>query len=82
MSSLTAQTGRNVAPAYYIVAAALVSLCAVPTIPETARRPLRVAGSDEMFQSGRMFAGLPPHDSGGVTVDPCRRNLTKRRGPN
>jgi hypothetical protein len=34
------------------VAAAVVSLGAVLTVRETARRPLRIAGSDEVFQSG------------------------------
>jgi hypothetical protein len=37
---------------FAIFAAAVVSLCAVLTIRETAGSPLRVAGSDESFQSG------------------------------
>ena len=33
---LTAETGNNVAPAYYVVAAAIVSLLTILTIRETA----------------------------------------------
>jgi len=51
VSWLTAHTGQHVAPAYYIVAAAVVSLLTLLTVRETARRPLRVAETDEVFQS-------------------------------
>jgi MFS family permease len=37
---LTAQTANNVAPAYYVVVAAIVSLLTILTIRETAGRPL------------------------------------------
>ncbi len=37
---LTAETGNNVAPAYYLTVAAVVSLCTVLTLKETAARPL------------------------------------------
>jgi MFS transporter, MHS family, proline/betaine transporter len=47
---LTAETGNNVAPAYYVVAAALVSLATILTIRETAGRPLPKLASDEIFQ--------------------------------
>ena len=47
---LTAQTGNPVAPAYYLVAAAVISLLTVLTLRETARRPLPKLASDEMFQ--------------------------------
>jgi MFS transporter, MHS family, proline/betaine transporter len=47
---LTAETGDNVAPAYYIVVAAIVSLATIATIRETARLPLPKLASDEMFQ--------------------------------
>jgi MFS transporter, MHS family, proline/betaine transporter len=49
---LTAATGDNVAPAYYVVVAAIVSLVTILTIRETAARPLRQGVADEMFQSG------------------------------
>jgi MFS transporter, MHS family, proline/betaine transporter len=49
---LTASTGNNVAPAYYVVVAAIVSLVTIMTIRETARRPLPQGVADEMFQSG------------------------------
>jgi MFS transporter, MHS family, proline/betaine transporter len=48
---LTAGTGNNVAPAYYAVAAAIVSLLTILTIRETAGRPLPQGVADEMFQS-------------------------------
>jgi MHS family proline/betaine transporter-like MFS transporter len=48
---LTAQTANNVAPAYYVVAAAVVSLLAILTVKETAGRPLPHGVPDEMFQS-------------------------------
>ena len=38
---LTAETGNNVAPAYYAVVAAIVSLLTILTVRETAGRPLR-----------------------------------------
>jgi MFS transporter, MHS family, proline/betaine transporter len=47
---LTAETGNNVAPAYYVVVAAVVSLLAILTIRETERRPLPKLASDETFQ--------------------------------
>ncbi|MGX9788911.1 MFS transporter [Mycobacterium sp. MMS18-G62] len=52
VSWLTAQTGKHAAPAYYIVAAAVVSLLTLLTLGETARRALPAGGSDEEFQSG------------------------------
>jgi MFS transporter, MHS family, proline/betaine transporter len=48
---LTAQTANNVAPAYYVVAAAVVSLLTILTVRETAGRPLPQTKPDEMFQS-------------------------------
>jgi MFS transporter, MHS family, proline/betaine transporter len=48
----TAQTANNVAPAYYVAAAAMVSLLAILTLRETAGRPLRHGVADEMFQCG------------------------------
>jgi MFS transporter, MHS family, proline/betaine transporter len=48
---LTAQTANNVAPAYYVVAAAVVSLLTILTVRETAGRPLPQGIADEMFQS-------------------------------
>jgi MHS family proline/betaine transporter-like MFS transporter len=48
---LTAETGNNVAPAYYVVAAAIVSLATILTLKETAGRPLPQREADEMFQS-------------------------------
>jgi hypothetical protein len=48
---LTAQTANTVAPAYYVVAAALVSLLAILSVRETAGRPLPRGVADEMFQS-------------------------------
>jgi len=48
---LTAQTANNVAPAYYVVAAAIVSLLTILTLRETAGRPLPQRESDEIFQS-------------------------------
>jgi len=52
VTRLTAQTADNVAPAYYVAAAAIVSLLAFLTVRETARRPLRQGVADEMFQCG------------------------------
>ncbi|WP_101951236.1 MFS transporter [Mycobacterium sp. 3519A] len=48
---LTAETGDAVAPAYYVVVAAIVSLATILTIRETAGRPLPQAISDQTFQS-------------------------------
>jgi MFS transporter, MHS family, proline/betaine transporter len=48
---LTAETGNNVAPAYYVAAAAIVSMLTILTIRETAGRPLPQGVADEMFQS-------------------------------
>jgi MHS family proline/betaine transporter-like MFS transporter len=48
---LTAKTANSVAPAYYVVAAAVVSLLTVLTLRETAGRPLSQTKPDEMFQS-------------------------------
>jgi MHS family proline/betaine transporter-like MFS transporter len=48
---LTAQTANNVAPAYYVVVAAVVSLLTILTVSETAGRPLPQTKPDEMFQS-------------------------------
>ncbi len=47
---LTAQTGNPVAPAYYVVVAAVISLLTILTLRENARRPLSKLASDEMFQ--------------------------------
>ena len=51
---LTAETGNNVAPAYHVVAAAIVSLL---TIRETAGRSLPQGVADEMFQSNADVRG-------------------------
>ncbi len=48
---LTAQTANNVAPAYYVAAAAVVSLLTILTVRETAGRPLPQGVADELFQS-------------------------------
>ncbi|OBF37989.1 MFS transporter [Mycobacterium sp. ACS1612] len=48
---LTAETGDAVAPAYYVVVAAIASLATILTIEETAGRPLPQAISDQTFQS-------------------------------
>lgn len=48
---LTAATDNSVAPAYYVIAAAVVSLAAVLTLPETAGRALRALGSAEATAS-------------------------------
>jgi MHS family proline/betaine transporter-like MFS transporter len=48
---LTAQTANNVAPAYDVVVAAIVSLLTTLTVRETAGRPLPRGLADEMFQS-------------------------------
>jgi MHS family proline/betaine transporter-like MFS transporter len=48
---LIAQTANNVAPAYYVVATAIVSLLTILTLRETAGRPLPQRESDEIFQS-------------------------------
>ena len=37
---LTKETGSPVAPAYYVIAAAIVSLIVIGRLPETAHRPL------------------------------------------
>ena len=49
---LTAKTGNTVAPAYYVVVAAVVSLVTILTLSEAAGRPFPLTKSDEMFQSG------------------------------
>jgi hypothetical protein len=54
---LTAETGNNVAPAYYVVAAAIVSLLTILTIRETAGRSLPQGVADEMFQSNADVRG-------------------------
>ena len=41
MTWLTSSTGNALAPAFYLIAAALISLLTVLTLTETARRPLR-----------------------------------------
>ena len=41
---LVARTGSNLAPALYVVAAAVVTLLTVLTMRETARQPLRMTG--------------------------------------
>jgi MFS family permease len=64
---LTAQTANNVAPAYYVAAAAVVSLLTILTVKETARRPL----------PRRIGRNVP---IGGVTVSGCRRQIPPR-GP-
>ena len=51
---LTAETGNKLAPASYVVAAAIVSLL---TIRETAGRPLSQGVADEMFQSNADVRG-------------------------
>jgi MHS family proline/betaine transporter-like MFS transporter len=48
---LTAQTANSVAPAYYLAAAAVVSLLTILTVRETAGRPLPRGVSDESLQS-------------------------------
>ena len=48
---LTAQTANNVAPAFYVVVAAVVSLLTIMTVRETAGRPLPQGVTDQMFQS-------------------------------
>ena len=78
---LTAQTANNVAPAYYVVVAAIVSLLTILTIRETAGRPLPQGVADEMFQSEPDVRGLRPRGSDGVTVRACRRKPAARRGP-
>jgi MHS family proline/betaine transporter-like MFS transporter len=54
---LTAQTANDVAPAYYVVAAAVVSLLTILTVRETAGRPLVQGVTDEMFQSDADIRG-------------------------
>jgi MHS family proline/betaine transporter-like MFS transporter len=54
---LTAETGNNVAPAYYVVVAAIVSLLTILTLRESAGRPLQLSVADEMFQSGADVRG-------------------------
>jgi MHS family proline/betaine transporter-like MFS transporter len=41
---LTDRTGNSLAPAYYVIVAAVISLATVLTMRETARRPLRLRG--------------------------------------
>lgn len=43
---LVSRTGNDIAPAYYLIAAAIVSLLTVLTMRETARKPLRKLVSD------------------------------------
>jgi MHS family proline/betaine transporter-like MFS transporter len=45
---LTAETGNNLAPAVYLIVAAVVSLVAVLTIRETAARPLPQTGDERI----------------------------------
>ena len=54
---LTAETGNNVSPAYYVVAAAIVSLLTILAIRETAGRSLSQGVADEMFQSNADVRG-------------------------
>jgi MFS transporter, MHS family, proline/betaine transporter len=54
---LTAQTGNAIAPAYYVVVAAVASLLTVLTLRETAGRPLAQIEPDEMFQSADQIRG-------------------------
>ena len=54
---LTAETGIKPAPAYYVVAAAIVSLLTILTIRETAGRSLSQGVADEMFQSNADVRG-------------------------
>lgn len=54
---LTAETGNKLAPAYYVVAAAIVSLLTIPAIRETAGRSLSQGVADEMFQSNADVRG-------------------------
>ena len=51
---LTAETGNSIAPAYYVVAAAVVSLLTILTLRETAGRPLPQGVSDQTFQSAAL----------------------------
>jgi MFS transporter, MHS family, proline/betaine transporter len=44
---LVARTGNDIAPAYYVIAAAIISLVTVLTMRETAGRPLRQLVSDD-----------------------------------
>lgn len=55
---LTAQTANNVAPAYYVVVAAAISLLTILTLRETAGRPLPQGVADEMFQSEADVRGV------------------------
>jgi len=57
VTRLAAETGNNVAPAYYVVAAAIVSLSTILTIRETAGRSLPQGVADEMFQSNADVRG-------------------------
>lgn len=45
---LTGSTGNNLAPAFYVIAAALISLIAVLTLRESARRPLPETATAEV----------------------------------
>jgi MFS transporter, MHS family, proline/betaine transporter len=56
---LTASTGNNVAPAYYVLVAAIVSVLTILTVRETAGRPLPRGISDETFQSASDVRGVP-----------------------
>ena len=79
---LTAETGNNVAPAYYVVAAAIVSLLTILTMRETAGRSLSRGAPDEMFQSDADVRGARrPPGGDGVTVRAWRRRQTVHRGP-
>ena len=68
----TAETGNNVAPAYYVVAAAIVSLLTILTIRETAGRSLPQGAADEMFQSNADVRGArrPPGSEHGTEERP------------
>ena len=52
-----AARSAGVAPAYYVVAAAIVSLSTILTIRETAGRSLPQGVADEMFQSNADVRG-------------------------
>ena len=45
---LTGSTGNNLAPAFYVIAAAVVSLVTVLTLRETAARPLPAVATAEV----------------------------------
>ena len=48
VTALTGSTGNNLAPAFYVIAAAVVSLVAVLTLRETAARPLPAVATAEV----------------------------------